>query len=976
MLHQLSYLLSFFLSYLLSFFLLTLSSALPINAEETGTLVVSYDTGPRGERLDRVRFNLISDFGNEQMYPKGEAFVENSEKTKRMVAVESLVPGKYALQFLIPNTDSLFEPIPERDVVILPNEITRIDQTIHPRYASLKAMTKALPENKPFKTPPALSLRDRNGNLSAASTTGKLIAHYLLPDLYTLIFEPLPGYETPPPLHFTAEPGKSLGVMVGRYTWQGNISSDTDKEVADTVIVRRPSSPYAEPTLIVTQVNGQLTLTTNMPQAHWTVIKNNKSIYTGKGPVVNYPLPEGDNYRILAEELEGYNVRVNPPYPFNLYPAQTIRVEVVYERVYGSISVESPFPDGETVVITLSEKNGPQKSFTVKARNGKLYWLSPQLPTGTYHIAYRLPSGYESPPAEQIFVKQGERKKLTPHLYLAGTLRIVANIPDATFTLKSTNDNRQWKGEGTEFAFKGLPTGIYVLTANSTNPDFNIAPPESRFAFNAKENKVIKLEFQIGGKLIISTNVDRAGVVIQELSGLKRTTKEEMSNRQKSFTLPAGKYKVALAPVGRGTTTTQIAAQPVEVTITPQSVQSIDLPFNANQPSESSVAQPATITVSANIPAAQFTLSRLSGETSEIVSTHSGKENRLQLSPGRYQLTFFDIPNYKTPQPLTIDATKIKDESVFVSYTANSEMLFIPAGKAIVGNALTPQEISQQNGALVTLDAFSIASFEVTNAQFADWLNEAIEKQTIFYTDEADNVGQIVNAKGKLLAKTFEADPFSQITVRRHSQEAISFAPMPGKEQFPVINVSWYGATAYCADRNCRLPTEAEWEKAAGMEVESSGSSLKKYAYGFGRDEIDPTWANYKADDRPINYFQVLTTPIGFYNGINLLPLTTHARQQQITHLAKSPYGAYDMSGNVWEWVSDWFDDQYIQNISQTNPTGPSSGTYKVVKGGCYDSLASGVRVSERMGLSPEHTDAYTGFRVAKDETPNRGMIQ
>jgi formylglycine-generating enzyme required for sulfatase activity len=150
------------------------------------------------------------------------------------------------------------------------------------------------------------------------------------------------------------------------------------------------------------------------------------------------------------------------------------------------------------------------------------------------------------------------------------------------------------------------------------------------------------------------------------------------------------------------------------------------------------------------------------------------------------------------------------------------------------------------------------------------------------------------------------------------------------------------------------------------MAQESAEVGLKKYIYGFGRNDIDPTWANYKPGDRPIQHFQVLTTPVGFYNGVNSLPLTMNSRQQTKTNLAKSPYGAFDMSGNVWEWVADWYSDNYASQMDSNDPKVPNMGTKKVVKGGCYDSLAEGVQVTERLGLEPEHADAYTGFRIAK----------
>lgn len=290
----------------------------------------------------------------------------------------------------------------------------------------------------------------------------------------------------------------------------------------------------------------------------------------------------------------------------------------------------------------------------------------------------------------------------------------------------------------------------------------------------------------------------------------------------------------------------------------------------------------------------------------------------------------------------------------------------VPAGRAIIGNAQSEDHIQERPAKIVTLNAFEIGIYEVTNDEYASWLNNAIKQGTVYYIDEADRQGQVIDKSNHLLFKTYEADPYSQISLRIHTKNGLSFAPLPGKGVYPVINVSWYGAAAYCRDTGYRLPTEAEWEKAAGMVPESPNSPLRKYLYGFSRDTIDASWANYKDSDRVIQYFQVLTTPVGFYNGENFLPLSINNRHQLKTKLAKSPYGAFDMSGNVWEWVADWYDENYYVKMSYNNPIGPSSGVLKVVKGGCYDSLEEGVRVAERLGLPPGHTDAYTGFRVAK----------
>lgn len=252
------------------------------------------------------------------------------------------------------------------------------------------------------------------------------------------------------------------------------------------------------------------------------------------------------------------------------------------------------------------------------------------------------------------------------------------------------------------------------------------------------------------------------------------------------------------------------------------------------------------------------------------------------------------------------------------------EMLPVPGGETIVGQVGSNESPPIQ----VTLKDFSIGKYEVTNAEFAAWLNQAKEMTV--------KEGIVYNKEGKPLFKTQSADPFSQITHQNGT-----FTPVNGKENHPVIDVTWYGTGAFCKDNNCRLPTEAEWERAASI------SKDKKFIFGFSRDTISPALANYRTTDKKIADFQVLTKQVGYYNGKN-----------PGTEDAKSPVGAYDMSGNVWEWTADY----WRPTLSETPPL---YGAKKVAKGGCYDSLADGVRVAERLGLPLDHSDPYTGFRVA-----------
>lgn len=227
-----------------------------------------------------------------------------------------------------------------------------------------------------------------------------------------------------------------------------------------------------------------------------------------------------------------------------------------------------------------------------------------------------------------------------------------------------------------------------------------------------------------------------------------------------------------------------------------------------------------------------------------------------------------------------------------------------------------------------------VGIYEVTNKQFARWLNKASEEKKIFIVDDAVRKGWIVDEAGRLLFKCREADPASQISLTTSQ----FFQVLSGKEHHPVVFVTWYGAEAYCKDHHYRLPSEAEWVHAAAQSKEEP---RRVYLYGFGKDTISPAWANYKAESTPLTTLAVLTTKVGFYNGKNQLPTG------ESTMNAVSPFGAYDMSGNVWEWVKD-----------------SGENDQRMAKGGCYDSTADGVRVTERIFLPPEHCDQYTGFRV------------
>jgi len=157
----------------------------------------------------------------------------------------------------------------------------------------------------------------------------------------------------------------------------------------------------------------------------------------------------------------------------------------------------------------------------------------------------------------------------------------------------------------------------------------------------------------------------------------------------------------------------------------------------------------------------------------------------------------------------------------------------------------------------------------------------------------------------------------------------VSYYGNPTFDDYPVLAVNWFQANAYCNWASRQLPTEAQWEYAA-----RGGIAGATYPWGEG---IDCSRANYSGCVGE-------TTEVGSYS--------------------PNGYGLYDMAGNVWEWVVDYFSDSY-SSASVTNPTGPTSGGYRVIRGGTWDDDANSLRVTNRYGVTPERQNASIGFRCA-----------
>ncbi len=239
------------------------------------------------------------------------------------------------------------------------------------------------------------------------------------------------------------------------------------------------------------------------------------------------------------------------------------------------------------------------------------------------------------------------------------------------------------------------------------------------------------------------------------------------------------------------------------------------------------------------------------------------------------------------------------------SLAAEESVKHIPAGVFTMG--MESRGPNEKPAHKVELDAYYIGKYEVTNQEYY----------------------RFWQATGKHTPESFPDD--------------YGIGAWPGRAlkypDYPVVGVSWYDAVAYAKWVGMRLPTEAEWEKAA------RGGTNRRWPWGNSLHPYANTWNGEDGYDNGI-------APVGSYPE------------------GKSDYGVMDLAGNVWEWTADWYSDTYYPTSPKRNPKGPEMGSWRVIRGGSWIDNINLCETTVRLQFYPGLSTSFIGFRLAQTAEP------
>ena len=292
----------------------------------------------------------------------------------------------------------------------------------------------------------------------------------------------------------------------------------------------------------------------------------------------------------------------------------------------------------------------------------------------------------------------------------------------------------------------------------------------------------------------------------------------------------------------------------------------------------------------------------------------------------------------------------------------------VPAGQFQMGDPFSVEgDANERPLHAVYVNKFFVDRTEITAQQYADALNWALAQGNLIAVS-GGVVYQYGTGTSHPYCSTISCGPYSRIT-----WSGSRFGVTSGKANHPMTEVSWYGAVAYANWRSAmqgrplaydlstwtcnwgggyRLPTEAEWEKAA-----RGGAAGHRFPWS-DVDIVDFTRANYYSsgtafyDKATVRGYDPAFSTSGY-------PFTG-----PVGSFAGNGYGLYDMAGNVWEWCNDWYDGAYYATSPDNNPSGPATGDNRVLRGGSWGSVALNLRCAYRANSLPTYRGMLNGFRL------------
>ncbi|MCP4725563.1 MAG: formylglycine-generating enzyme family protein, partial [bacterium] len=256
----------------------------------------------------------------------------------------------------------------------------------------------------------------------------------------------------------------------------------------------------------------------------------------------------------------------------------------------------------------------------------------------------------------------------------------------------------------------------------------------------------------------------------------------------------------------------------------------------------------------------------------------------------------------------------------------------VPIGRSFIGDNFDEGDPDEVPVHEVFLEDYFIGKYKVTNAEYKKFVDDRGYGNSSYWT--AGGFGEYGDKP------------------RFWDNERFKGGGLEGNDNFPVVGVSWFEAMAYSAwlsDKTgevYRLPTEAEWEKAA------RGLDGRRFSWGA---DITGYYANLEFSNDP---FERGLTPVGYYDG------SRHGEYN--TNSNMSPCGAYDMVGNVWEWCLDWYASGYYSVSPENDPKGPETGSSRVLRAGGWVDGEYYMRCANRNSSFPENRNPIQGFRCVR----------